>query len=160
MTTEKRPVGRPRTRNVKGFPADYVGFRAPRELKEQLEEAAAQNGRSLSTEAQFRLNQSFAEEIAYGGAELRRMVYRMSVAFGHSGATHAASLGHTDRAPDDWIKDPEVYRSAMAGAVAALALAYPGGMSPDDWLYVNEWVRGRMANREFNHEPFARGVSS
>jgi hypothetical protein len=40
-------------------PASYVGFRASHELKERLEKAAAASGRSLSTEAQFRLEASF-----------------------------------------------------------------------------------------------------
>jgi hypothetical protein len=37
----------------------YVGFRAPPALKSQLEAAARANGRSLSTEAQVRLERSF-----------------------------------------------------------------------------------------------------
>src|SRR5215208_346894 len=69
----KRRMGRPRTR-VDDAPGDYVGFRAPRELKERLEVAAARSGRSLSTEAQIRLEKSFdqqdilsqALELAYG----------------------------------------------------------------------------------------------
>src|SRR5437868_12650617 len=72
MATAARRVGRPRTRS--DGPGDYVGFRAPRELKERLEAAASRNGRSLSTEAQIRLERSFekqsllseALELAYG----------------------------------------------------------------------------------------------
>jgi len=58
MSEVKRGPGRPRTREDE--PAgEYVGFRAPRALKAQLVEAAAREGRSLSTEAQFRIQQTF-----------------------------------------------------------------------------------------------------
>src|SRR5437016_8009288 len=73
MNKEKRRPGRPRSRPDEG-PGQFVGFRASRELKNRLEAAAAENGRSLSTEAQFRLEQSFrnadyfdqATDLAYG----------------------------------------------------------------------------------------------
>ena len=58
---EKRRPGRPRSRPDEE-PGQFVGFRAPRELKNRLEATAAQNGRSISTEAQFRLEQSFRNE--------------------------------------------------------------------------------------------------
>lgn len=57
----KRRVGRPRTR-TDDEPGEYVGFRAPRALKEQLASAAKESGRSLSTEAQVRLEMSFRDE--------------------------------------------------------------------------------------------------
>jgi hypothetical protein len=40
----------------------YVGFRAPSGLKAQLEATAAANGRSLSSEVQFRLERSLRTE--------------------------------------------------------------------------------------------------
>jgi hypothetical protein len=36
-------------------PGEYIGFRAPPKLKRALEASAKENGRSLSTEVQFRL---------------------------------------------------------------------------------------------------------
>ena len=53
----------------------YVGFRAPLALKSQLEAAALVNGRSLSYEAQIRLEQSFREETLI--AELEARGYRV-----------------------------------------------------------------------------------
>ena len=41
---------------------DYVGFRSPRQLKERLTKSALACGRSLSTEAQFRLEVSFRDD--------------------------------------------------------------------------------------------------
>ena len=59
MTEAKRRVGRPKTRPDEEGAGDYVGFRAPRRLKEDLARAAKAAGRSLSTEAQFRLERTF-----------------------------------------------------------------------------------------------------
>ena len=70
------------TRRISRPPADsrdpkriYVGFRAPLALKSQLEAAALVNGRSLSTEAQIRLEQSFRDETLI--AELEARGYRV-----------------------------------------------------------------------------------
>jgi len=46
----------------------YIGFRAPADLKLKLEMAAAQVGRSLSAEVQFRLERSFHSQIAFAEA--------------------------------------------------------------------------------------------
>lgn len=73
---DKRRVGRPRTRLGEG-PGDYVGFRAPPELKARLAAAAAATGRSLSTETQFRLEQSFRDDQLLAAlAELREEIHR------------------------------------------------------------------------------------
>ena len=53
-------AGRPRTRPQ--MPREYVGLFAPKELKRLLIDAARGNGRSLSSEAQFRLERSFDQE--------------------------------------------------------------------------------------------------
>src|SRR5262249_37429017 len=117
MATAKPRVGRPRIRAES--PGDYVGFRAPRELKQRLEAAAVRSGRSLSTEAQIRLERSFekqdllgsALELAYGSrfggilllaAEMAAEVGRLA---GYtSGESHAAIL--------NWIEDPFAYDQA------------------------------------------------
>jgi DNA-directed RNA polymerase alpha subunit len=43
-------------------PGEYIGFRASSTLKADLEGAAAESGRSLSAEVQFRLEQSLRED--------------------------------------------------------------------------------------------------
>ncbi len=45
----------------------YCGFRCPADLKNQLETAAKANGRSLSTEIQFRLEVTFVRAPVGGG---------------------------------------------------------------------------------------------
>jgi hypothetical protein len=73
----RRRPGRPRVRDKPGLPAQYVGFRASHELKEQLEKAAAASGRSLSTEAQFRLEASFRDDEALFSTAHRQLALRL-----------------------------------------------------------------------------------
>jgi len=70
----KRKPGRPRVRDEPGFPAAYVGFRASHRLKQQLEKAAAESGRSLSTEAQFRLEEVFLDNFTVAQRHLGRQL--------------------------------------------------------------------------------------
>jgi hypothetical protein len=60
------PVGAEPASSVPGFA--YIGFRAPINLKLDLEMAAAQAGRSLSAEVQFRLERSFYSQAAFAEA--------------------------------------------------------------------------------------------
>jgi hypothetical protein len=64
-------------RDEPGFPAAYVGFRASHRLKVQLEEAAAASDRSLSTEAQFRLEASFLDNFSEPQRHLARQLLGM-----------------------------------------------------------------------------------
>jgi hypothetical protein len=126
---EKRRVGRPRTRSETG-PGDYVGFRAPRELKEKLETAAANSGRSLSTEAQFRLEQSFgdsaySEEIAALAELLARAMTETGISI--TGMNQVA--GHGSRS---WLTDPYAYDQAVQSAIHVLEMSRPSG-SREPW---------------------------
>jgi hypothetical protein len=111
-----------------------VGFRAPRELKQRLEAAAVRSGRSLSTEAQIRLERSFekqdllgnALELAYGSrfggvlllaAEMAAEVGRLAGYI--SGESHAAIL--------NWIDDPFAYDQAVITADLILNAFRPHG---------------------------------
>lgn len=70
MAEAKRRAGRPRKKRDDEISTEYVGFRAPKDLKAQLEEGCRISGRSLSTEAQIRLQNSFHEERTFGGPRL------------------------------------------------------------------------------------------
>jgi hypothetical protein len=58
---QRRSTGRPVTKAVEGQKAT-LGIRASASLKDRLFEAATRNGRSLSAEAETRLELSFAVE--------------------------------------------------------------------------------------------------
>jgi hypothetical protein len=105
--TAKRRPGRPRVRIADEQRAsDYVGFRCPRELKGWLTDAAANSGRSLSTEAQVRLEQSFLEgaalRLAYGpeGAELLNILGQL---LRHGPGARGADI------QSNWPSDPIAY---------------------------------------------------
>jgi hypothetical protein len=79
QTKRKRAV-----KSVRERSGEYVGFRSPAALKEKLEKAAASANRSLSSEAQFRLERSFNEESTIdallGGRETRQVALAVAVA--------------------------------------------------------------------------------
>jgi hypothetical protein len=128
----KRRVGRPRSRSE--GPGDYVGFRAPRELKERLETTAATSGRSLSTEAQIRLEKSFEKqdllsdslELAYG-ARLAGIVLLVGNLMKQTGLLGGfASIGSAE-ARDKWLDDPYAYDQALKAALIILEAFRPPG---------------------------------
>ena len=70
---ERRPRGRP------ALPPDKakrhaVGIRTTKELKDSLQRAADLSGRSLAQEIEFRLEQSFEVEKAFGGPETQKLL--------------------------------------------------------------------------------------
>ena len=121
----------PRSKTTKRAGAE-VGKRYPLnmrttvDIRRALESAANQSGRSLAQEAEFRLERSFAEESAYGGAEMRGIALKMAAAFHTAGMAAAASQGNPDLSSAQWIVDPNCYRTAAFAVVASLAKSFPG----------------------------------
>jgi hypothetical protein len=113
---------------------ESLGLRVSPELKRWLDEAAAQSGRSQSTEAAVRLERSFtgqshllpdAVALAYG-----EQLGGLLLILGHAmhGAALMTFLRNPGHRPDgDWTADPEAYREAVHAAVALLELAWPAG---------------------------------
>ncbi len=69
MAEMKKRIGRPTKPGTAGQ-RNPLGLRVTAETKRKLETAALKSGRSQSQEAEFRIEQSFLEEAAYGGKEL------------------------------------------------------------------------------------------
>src|SRR2546421_6544501 len=134
MKAAARRPGRPRTR-PEGQVGSHVGFRAPRELKEKLEAAAVASGRSLSTEAQFRLEKSFHQqdmigaacELAYGrgAAAIILVLAREMVSSGRVSAL--ISSGGSRDAMADWLADAYAYKQAVNAATRVLDRFKPNG---------------------------------
>jgi len=120
MSEKKRRPGRPRTRTDEP-PGDYVGFRAPRALKAQLSAAASASGRSLSTEAQFRLERSFQNEellpqildLAYG-PEASGLIMALGECIKDSGPYIATFSGEDLGQPARWMASPWAFRQMKA----------------------------------------------
>lgn len=115
---EKRRVGRPRVRHDDA-PGEYVGFRAPRALKEKLETAAEVAGRSLSTEAQFRLQESFRDDEQLPaslkriyGPQLAGLLLLIGEILRDAGRVAGFKSTGTLRGADEWFDEPKAFNQA------------------------------------------------
>lgn len=94
-------------------------FRVRAELDAALNAASAKSGRSVSEEIERRLERSFEVEdfitAALGGPALRSHALSMLAAFASGGERVA-----NGRPAEEWLKDPECYRSAVISAAASL----------------------------------------
>ena len=118
--------GRPRKKPVKAGERVGLGLRVTMSMKHALDAAAKNNGRSQSQEAEFRLERSFSEEAAYGGAEMRSMAAKFASAFHTAGRAAAAAKGRPDWTASEWIGDPDCYRVAAFAVITALLKSFPG----------------------------------
>jgi hypothetical protein len=126
---EKRRPGRPRSRPDEE-PGQFVGFRAPRELKNRRETTAAQNGRSISTEAQFRLEQSFRNEdvdrvmdMAYG-PQTAGLIEALGLAI-----RDTVTLSSSPASPlqSGWLSDPNIFASVKEAVDTIFDRLRPAG---------------------------------
>lgn len=114
------------------MPGAYVGFRASGDLKDKLAAAAAESGRSLSAEAQFRLEQSFRDT--------GHVLDALPMAFGRELAGLLIGLGQvmkwtgdyaryavTGKPGDDWMIDADAFSVAKEVAVEFLNKVQPPG---------------------------------
>lgn len=107
--------------------ADYVGFRCPSDLKVRLEAAALRAGRSLSTEAQFRIEQSLRDErqaqlfsdLIYG-KEAAALLEVLGRAMRDAGAHAAAQSPHKN-----WLDSPAAFRQATIAVAKVLSAVAP-----------------------------------
>lgn len=105
-----RRRGRPPSPDKAEKPGEFVGFRSPRELKAKLERAAHDAGRSISTEAQFRLEQSFETDELFAGPTTRAFAMLLA-------ATVAEVEGKTGQS---WLSDAATYKRALVAIYALL----------------------------------------
>jgi hypothetical protein len=107
--SEPRRLGR-RPKDQKRLP---LSIRITPELRARLVSAAAANGRSITQEAELRLEQSADQE--------RSLVDALELGFGRQVAAVMLAIGYVikgvqpDRRPGDigWLSDPEVFREII-----------------------------------------------
>jgi hypothetical protein len=114
-----RRTGRPLRPAVPGARVS-LGLKVTPEIKTKLDEATRITGRTQSAEAEIRLEQSFAKDEAFGGAEARQIALMMASAFAVAGMRKGKEI----RA-EDWASDPECYLAGMLGVVGALMTHAP-----------------------------------
>jgi hypothetical protein len=112
--TKKR--GRPTKAPVAGERIP-LSLRVTADLKRKLEAAA--DGRSLSQEAEFRINQSFAYEGLFSSPETRAWAILKAGEFHNAGSAAAGRTG-IDTADSSWMKDPAARLEATFSVMNAL----------------------------------------
>lgn len=139
MKATKKP-GRPTTKGTPGQKAT-LGIRATPELKERLDKAAKRNDRSLSQEAELRLERSFDRgalidevlQLAYGkplAGLIRAIADGMHIVGSGVGFQYSGFQPH---GRSDWTEIPYAYERARRVAVDILERARPAGkIIPDD----------------------------
>jgi hypothetical protein len=134
----RKKIGAPPTREPRPGERFQLGVRVTPEAKRRLEKAAASSGRSISQEAELRLERSFDREdllievlsLAYG-RQLAGILMMLGSAMNHAGVNTLleAAGGPLSKDKDftNWIDDPDAYEQAQQGVAAVLAACSPNG---------------------------------
>jgi hypothetical protein len=143
--SQRRPTGRPVTKAAEGRKAT-LGIRASASLKDQLFAAATRNGRSLSAEAETRLELSFANEAVAANAQR----LGLELAYGADGAWLMQLFGRIIAAEprtfgDGWTSNPTAFAVTEKQITYALEQLRPGGDPgpiPEDQIRrpVDRWL--------------------
>lgn len=138
-------MGRPPKRKGERLSKNRT-FRVRGDLDARLHKAAKRNECSVSEEIERRLQQSFDQDDAFGGPELRSFVYIMAAAFERGGSWEAP-----DVPPSKWLRDPVQYGRAMISVVEQLAGWFPG--DADTLALMMDSAKGRALTRIVNKRP-------
>ncbi|ROQ01147.1 hypothetical protein EDC65_0324 [Stella humosa] len=120
MTGPTKRAGAPPTSEPRPGQKTTLSVRASPQLKAKILDAMKMSGRSLSEEAELRLDWSFAAEEEWGSAEIRRMAFILAGAFDQWGRAAAIMNGHPDWTPAQWVADPDCYGAASRAVVETL----------------------------------------
>src|ERR1700680_105787 len=126
-----RRTGRPTTAAKEGRKAT-LGILASASLKRRLQEAAEVNGRSLSAEAEFRLEPSFQEQdlldqvltLAYR-PQTAGLIQVLGQAIGDT--VTLASRPSASMRPEDWLSNPSVFAAVKAAVDTVFEGFRPAG---------------------------------
>jgi hypothetical protein len=129
----KKP-GRPRTRGVFEGERVPLGLRVTADVKAKLDQAIAASGRSQSQEAEFRIEQSFAEQrsllealdLAYG-RELAWLMLWMGEVMKDSGRLAGLIASGTLEGAQNWFSNPYAFAQAVESAKTMLEAISPAG---------------------------------
>ena len=160
--TKARPEKQPAPKRER--PGEYVGFRSPTNLKEKLERAAKAASRSLSSEAQFRLERSFDREnlltdaldLAYG-PRTAALVLMIAEAMDATGSYSGFAKIGTLEGSRNWTDDPYSYDQVVQSIITILEAFRPEGTpeSPHKRDQVGEDMTALFANMG---RGFANGI--
>jgi hypothetical protein len=111
-----------------------LSVRVREKLRRQLEQSAEEEGRTLSQEVEFRVEQSFdrtelvfdSMKLAYG-AELAGLLMLIGRAMSGAGRTSGLKGNTVQFTGTEWLADPFAYEQALNAAVAVLKGLRPPG---------------------------------
>lgn len=95
------------------------------EMKQRIDEAARQSGRTQSQEGEARLEQAFSEIDGFGGPDIYQIARLAASAFLFGGQYSAKTKGNPDAPVSEWITDEHCYQQAVLALIDAIASVAP-----------------------------------
>jgi hypothetical protein len=139
-TSTQRKGGRPLRPAVPGARVS-LGLKVTPEIKTKLDEATRITGRTQSAEAEARLEQSFARDEAFGGAEARQVAMLMAAAFAVAGMRKGKELK-----AKDWAHDGGCYVAGFLSVVDALMTHPPRPLTRLEVAALHSRIDTQFAN--------------
>ena len=130
---KKARLGRPPLKAVDRR-KHIMSVRVREKLRRQLEQSAEEEGRTLSQEVEFRVEQSFdrtelifdSMKLAYG-AELAGLLMLVGRAMSGAGRLSGLKGNTVQYTGTEWLADPYAYEQALNAAVAVMRALRPPG---------------------------------
>jgi hypothetical protein len=146
MTTTEKKRGRPTKAPTPGERVS-LGLRVTADMKGRLDRAAAENGRSQSQEAEYRLERSFSDERLFTSPELRFWAIMKAGLLAQEGQFAAAQKGHADWSDKEWMADPDCRLKASFDVIDSLIKDVVAlGSDPEDIALYIESLKARFIN--------------
>ena len=147
--------------DTKRFP---IGLRVSKSVRERLEQAAAESGRSLSQEVELRLERSFdKQDSALDGLSLRygERFAKVLIAMAEAGlaAGHFyGSIVATDRSDgiENWDSYPTAFQMASAAIHEVLEASRPQGGMKEHPIPASEALEHKKHPMDFARDALAR----
>ncbi|RWN28897.1 TraY domain-containing protein [Mesorhizobium sp.] len=99
-----------------------LSLRVTAERKRELEAAATLSGRSLSQEAEYRLERSFADEGLFNSFDIRAWAVLYAHKFQSAGTEAATEKGHPEWTDKQWMADAECLERAAFAVMRPLLI--------------------------------------
>jgi hypothetical protein len=115
------------------------------EIKQRLEEEARKGGRTQSQQAELMIERAFEEADRAGGPTILGYTNMIMGAFLQGGQRAAVALGHPAWKPEEWVHDPQCFRTAAFAVGQALGLPLERKAEMSDPDAVRDLLTGMLA---------------
>jgi hypothetical protein len=142
-------IGRPTRAPRRGERRMSLGLSVTAGIKRRLDAAANKHGRSQSQEAERRIEQSFAQEDAYSGEEMRDIATLMAATF----VFHGRLIARGNSPPSEWLHDRFIYLDCIKAVTETLLFRLQPSVTEDEIVLFVESLKGRVATRFYAERP-------